>query len=84
MASCPLYTKHTIEGSTTRISIDNAKIDGPELIVSNKDLAEPIAVSYAYTRHPQGNLLYNKEGQAVGPFSMIGYGPELKADAAGK
>jgi hypothetical protein len=38
------------------------------------DVAEPIPVRYAYTQHPQGNLLYNKEGQPVGPFSTIGYG----------
>lgn len=49
------------------------KIDGVELVVSSKEVAEPVAVRYAYTQHPQGNLLYNKEGQPVGPFSTIGY-----------
>ena len=53
----------------------DGKIDGSDLIVSNKNVAEPIAVRYAYTQHPSGNLLYNKEGQPVGPFSTIGYGP---------
>ncbi|MFN6270768.1 MAG: sialate O-acetylesterase [Akkermansiaceae bacterium] len=53
------------------------KIDGSDLIVSNKDVTEPIAVRYAYTQHPNGNLLYNKDNQPVGPFSTIGYGPEL-------
>jgi len=62
----------------------DGKIDGNDLIVSNKEVAEPIAVRYAYTQHPQGNLLYNKDGQAVGPFSTIGYGPELKKDGLGK
>ncbi len=57
------------------------KIDGSELIVSNKNVSEPIAVRYAYTQHPKGNLLYNKDGQPVGPFSTIGYGPEMKVDA---
>ncbi len=51
------------------------KIDGVELVVSSKEVAEPVAVRYAYTQHPNGNLLYNKEGQPVGPFSTIGYGP---------
>lgn len=62
----------------------DGRIDGSDLIVSSKNVAEPIAVRYAYTQHPKGNLLYNKEGQPVGPFSTIGYGPELKVDAAGK
>jgi sialate O-acetylesterase len=57
----------------------DGKIDGSELIVSNKEVADPIAVRYAYTQHPNGNLLYNKDGQPVGPFSTIGYGPELEA-----
>ena len=60
------------------------RIDGPELVVSSKDVTQPIAVRYAYTQQPMGNLLYNKDGQPVGPFSTIGYGPELEADAAGK
>lgn len=38
--------------------------------------ADPIAVRYAYTQQPNGNILYNKDGQPVGPFSTIGYGPE--------
>ena len=62
----------------------DGKIDGSELIVSSKEVAEPIAVRYAYTQQPMGNLLYNKDGQPVGPFSTIGYGPETEADAAAK
>jgi|APSaa5957512622_1039677.scaffolds.fasta_scaffold10363_3 sialate O-acetylesterase len=52
----------------------DGKIDGSELVVSSKDVKEPIAARYAYTRHPCGNLLYNKDGQPVGPFSTNGYG----------
>ncbi len=124
LATSPLYTKHTIEGSAIRVSFDNAqnglmvakkegflppvpqpdaavqwlsiqakdgtwhwadgRIVGSELIVSNRNVAEPIAVRYAYTQHPKGNLLYNNEGQPVGPFSTIGYGPELETDASGR
>ena len=62
----------------------DGRIDGAELVVSSRNVAEPIAVHYAYTQHPKGNLLYNKDGQPVGPFSTIGYGQELKADAVGK
>jgi sialate O-acetylesterase len=115
LTSCPLYTKHAIEGNTVRITFDNAqnnlmiakkegflppeptpdaklqwlsiqakdgswhwadgKIDGSELLVSSKQVKEPIAVRYAYTQHPSGHLLYNKSGQPTGPFSTIGYGP---------
>jgi sialate O-acetylesterase len=113
LATCPLYTGYKIEGSTIRISFDNAhnglmvankegflppaptpqaalqwlsiqakdgnwhwadgQIEGAELIVSCKAVKEPIAVRYAYTQHPCGNLLYNKDGQPVGPFSTCGY-----------
>ena len=124
LTSCPIYTKHAIEGKTIRISFDNAqnglmvaakegfpppkptpdaaiqwlsiqakdgvwhwadgKIDGSDLIVSSENVTEPIAVRYAYTQHPKGNLLYNKDGQPASPFSTIGYGPELKVNAPGK
>lgn len=56
----------------------DGRIDGSELVVSSKDVAEPIAVRYAYTQHPKGNLLYNTDGQPVGPFSTMGYGPESR------
>lgn len=62
----------------------DGKIDGSELIVSSKEVEQPIAVRYAYTHHPNGNLLYNKDGMPVGPFTTIGYGPELKDDSQEK
>ncbi len=55
----------------------DGKINGSDLIVSSERVLEPIAVRYAYTQHPCGKLLYNKDGQPVSPFSSIGYGPEL-------
>ena len=56
----------------------DSKIDGSELIVFSKEVEAPIAVRYAYTQHPSGNILYNQDGMPVGPFSTIGYGPELE------
>ena len=53
----------------------DGKISGSELLVSSKQVKQPIAVRYAYTQHPCGHLLYNKAGQPAGPFSTIGYGP---------
>jgi sialate O-acetylesterase len=49
------------------------KIDGSDLIVSAKDVKEPIAVRYAYTQHPVGCNLYNKDGLPASPFSTCGY-----------
>ena len=62
----------------------DGRIDGSQLVVSSKEVAEPIGVRYAYTQQPLGHLLYNKDGMPVGPFSTIGYGPEVKTDPAGK
>lgn len=50
------------------------RIDGTDLIVSCEKVKQPIAVRYAYTNHPTGSLLYNKEGLPAGPFSTNGYG----------
>lgn len=52
----------------------DGRIDGSQLVVSCKEVKEPIAVRYAYTQHPCGNLLYNKDGQPASPFSTNGYG----------
>ena len=49
------------------------KIEGSDLIVSSKDVSEPIAVRYAYTQHPIGCNLYNKDGLPASPFSTCGY-----------
>jgi sialate O-acetylesterase len=49
------------------------KIDGTDLLVSSKDVAEPVAVRYAYTQHPVGCNLYNKDGLPASPFSTCGY-----------
>jgi sialate O-acetylesterase len=56
------------------------RIDGSELIVSCKDVREPVAVRYAYTNHPTGSLLYSKDGLPVSPFSTNGYGDERATD----
>ena len=49
------------------------KIDGSDLIVSSKEVTEPVAVRYAYTQYPLGCNLYNKEGLPASPFSTCGY-----------
>ena len=120
ITSCPLYTKHLIEGKVVRITFDNnaakglmvakkegflppqptpeaklqwlsiqamdgswhwaeGTIDGSDLLVSSPEVKQPQAVRYAYTQHPNGNLLYNKDGMPVGPFSTGGYGPKSES-----
>ncbi len=49
------------------------RIEGSELVVSSKDVKEPIAVRYAYTTQPIGCNLYNKEGLPAAPFTTCGY-----------
>lgn len=49
------------------------RIDGSDLRVSSKTVSEPTAVRYAYTQHPAGCNLYNKDGLPASPFSTCGY-----------
>jgi len=44
------------------------RIDGSDLVVSCKAVKEPVAVRYAYTQHPVGCYLYNKDGLPASPF----------------
>ena len=48
-------------------------IDGTDLLVSCKDVRDPVAVRYAYTNFPAGFNLYNKDGLPASPFSSCGY-----------
>jgi sialate O-acetylesterase len=52
------------------------RIDGPDLIVSSKEVSHPIAVRYAYTQFPAGCNLYNTDGLPASPFSTA----DLAAD----
>ena len=49
------------------------RIEGSDLVVSSKDVKEPVAVRYAYTTQPIGCNLYNKEGLPAAPFTTCGY-----------
>ncbi len=51
----------------------DGRLEGADLIVSAQGVAEPVAVRYAYTAQPLGNLLYNTDGMPVGPFTTSGY-----------
>jgi sialate O-acetylesterase len=54
----------------------DAVLDGADLVVSCQDVAGTIAVRYAYTTHPEGTLLYSKEGLPAAPFTTCGYDTE--------
>ena len=45
------------------------RIDGEDLIVSSKEIKDPVAVRYAYTNRPLGPYLYNKDGLPASPFT---------------
>ena len=43
-------------------------IDGDAVVVSNDQVAAPVAVRYAFCTNPEGCNLYNKEGLPASPF----------------
>lgn len=45
-----------------------AVIDGSRLLVRSDKVPEPVAVRYAFTQHPEGVLLYNKDNLPALPF----------------
>jgi len=45
-----------------------AKIDKDKVIVWSDEVANPVAVRYAWANNPQGANLYNKEGLPASPF----------------
>ncbi len=46
----------------------NAVIKGDKIEVSAAEIADPVAVRYAWADNPEGANLYNKEGLPAGPF----------------
>ena len=46
----------------------DAEIKGETVIVSSPEVAEPVAVRYAFSMNPEGCNLYNKEGLPASPF----------------
>ena len=46
----------------------DAVIDGDNVVVSSKDVPNPVAVRYGYTMNPRGANLYNREGIPASPF----------------
>jgi sialate O-acetylesterase len=56
-----------VAGSDKKFAWADATIDGNTIVVSSKDVPNPVAVRYAWGNNPEANL-YNKEGLPASPF----------------
>ena len=54
-------------GSDRRWLQAQARIEGQEIVVSCREVAQPVAVRYAWENFPRGNL-YNRDGLPAAPF----------------
>lgn len=57
-----------IAGKDGRFVWADAVIKGNTVVVSSKEVAEPIAVRYAWCDNPEGSNLCNKDGLLASPF----------------
>jgi sialate O-acetylesterase len=57
-----------IAGADKKFVWAKAKIKGNTVIVSNDQIANPVAVRYAWADNPEGANLYNNEGLPASPF----------------
>ncbi|UCG56226.1 MAG: beta galactosidase jelly roll domain-containing protein [Phycisphaerales bacterium] len=65
--------KHfAIAGADKRFVWAKAKIEDDTVVVWNDDIANPVAVRYAWADNPEGANLYNKEGLPASPFRTDG------------
>jgi sialate O-acetylesterase len=61
--------KHfAIAGADKKFVWATTKIEGDKVIVWNDDIADPVAVRYAWADNPEDANLYNKEGLPASPF----------------
>jgi sialate O-acetylesterase len=57
-----------IAGADKKFVWADAKIDGDRVIVSSREVPNPLYVRYAWADNPEGANLYNKEGLPASPF----------------
>jgi sialate O-acetylesterase len=57
-----------IAGADKKFVWAKAKIEYNKVVVWNDQLANPVAVRYAWADNPEGANLYNKEGLPASPF----------------
>jgi len=63
----PAVKGFAMAGADKKFVWADAKIDGDAIIVSSKDVPQPVAVRYAWANNPECNL-YNQEGLPASPF----------------
>lgn len=63
----------SIAGKDKKFVVADARIEDKDVIVSNKNISEPVAVRYAWADNPKGCELYNKEGLPASPFRTDGW-----------
>ena len=68
-----------VAGADRKFVWADAKIDGDTVVVSSDDVAEPVAVRYAWADNPVCNL-HNKENLPASPFRTDNW-PGLTVDA---
>ena len=61
-------TQFAIAGPDRQFVWATAKIVGTQVEVESDQIAQPVAVRYAWSDNPQGANLYNKEGLPASPF----------------
>ncbi|MEO8498023.1 MAG: sialate O-acetylesterase [Planctomycetota bacterium] len=60
--------RFAIAGADKQWHWADATIDGDTVVVKSAEVAEPVAVRYAFSMNPAGANLYNKEGLPASPF----------------
>lgn len=60
--------RFAVAGADKKWHWAEATIDGDEVVVKSAEVANPVAVRYAYSMNPVGANLYNKAGLPASPF----------------
>lgn len=58
----------SVAGADKKFFWANAVIDGSRVLVSSKDVPQPVAVRYAWADNPEGCNLVNQDGLPASPF----------------
>lgn len=62
------HTNFAIAGEDKKFVWANAKIENGKIIVWSNEIANPVAVRYAWGDNPEGEKLFNTEGLPASPF----------------
>ncbi|NUN97137.1 MAG: 9-O-acetylesterase [Candidatus Omnitrophica bacterium] len=65
-----------IAGSDGRFVWAEARIEGDSVVVGSEEIADPVAVRYAWSANPPANLI-NAEGFPAGPFRTDAWAPRF-------